>query len=101
MRYITITSKHHDAFAMWDSKVSDYTVVKRTPYGRDVLKMLAEECHKQRRRSQGETPARPHGPSSPPVAVPRVRGWRVELDWPNVKGWLPFGLPCTSRMHSD
>ena len=42
MKYITITSKHHDGFAMWDSKVSDYNIVKRTPYGKDVLKMLAE-----------------------------------------------------------
>ena len=47
MRYITITSKHHDGFAMWDSKLSDYNVAKRTPYGKDVLKMLADECHKQ------------------------------------------------------
>ncbi|HEX6891877.1 MAG TPA: alpha-L-fucosidase, partial [Chryseolinea sp.] len=47
MKYITITSKHHDGFAMWDSKVSDYNIVKRTPYGKDVLKMLADECHKQ------------------------------------------------------
>jgi alpha-L-fucosidase len=47
MKYITITSKHHDGFAMWDSKVSDYDVVERTPYGRDVLKLLADECRKQ------------------------------------------------------
>jgi alpha-L-fucosidase len=47
MRYITITSKHHDGFAMFDSKVSDYDIVDRTPYGKDVLKMLAEECRKQ------------------------------------------------------
>jgi alpha-L-fucosidase len=47
MKYITITSKHHDGFAMWDSKVSDWTIVKRTPYKKDVLKMLADECHKQ------------------------------------------------------
>ena len=47
MKYITITSKHHDGFAMWDSKVSDYNIVKRTPYGKDVLKMLAEECKKE------------------------------------------------------
>jgi alpha-L-fucosidase len=47
MKYITITSKHHDGFAMWDSKVSDWTVVKRTPYKKDVLKMLADECRKQ------------------------------------------------------
>jgi alpha-L-fucosidase len=47
MKYITITSKHHDGFAMWDSKVSDYNIVKGTPYGKDVLKMLADECHRQ------------------------------------------------------
>jgi alpha-L-fucosidase len=47
MKYITITSKHHDGFAMFDSKVSDYDIVDRTPYGKDVLKMLADECHRQ------------------------------------------------------
>lgn len=47
MNYIVITSKHHDGFAMWDSKVSDYNIVKQTPYGKDVLKMLAEECKKE------------------------------------------------------
>ena len=47
MKYITITSKHHDGFAMFDSKVSDWDIVDRTPYKKDVLKALAEECHKQ------------------------------------------------------
>ncbi len=47
VRYITITSKHHDGFAMWDSKVSDYDIMDRTPYRRDVLAMLAEACRKQ------------------------------------------------------
>jgi len=47
MKYITITSKHHDGFAMFDSKISDYDIVDRTPYGKDVLKMLKEECDKQ------------------------------------------------------
>lgn len=47
MRYITITSKHHDGFAMWDSSVSDYNIVKRTPYGKDILKLLADECRAQ------------------------------------------------------
>jgi len=47
MKYITITSKHHDGFAMFDSKVSDYNIVKKTPYEKDVLKMLAVECKKQ------------------------------------------------------
>ena len=47
MNYITITSKHHDGFAMFDSHVSDWTIVKRTPWKKDPLKMLADECHKQ------------------------------------------------------
>jgi alpha-L-fucosidase len=47
MKYITITSKHHDGFAMYDSKISDYNIVDATPYGKDVLGMLKEECDKQ------------------------------------------------------
>lgn len=47
MKYITITSKHHDGFAMYDSKVSDYNIVDATPYGKDVIAMLKEECDKQ------------------------------------------------------
>jgi alpha-L-fucosidase len=47
MKYITITSKHHDGLAMWDSKVSDWDIMDRTPYKKDVLKQLAEACRKQ------------------------------------------------------
>jgi alpha-L-fucosidase len=47
MKYITITSKHHDGFAIFDSQVSDWTIVKRTPWKKDPLKMLADESHKQ------------------------------------------------------
>lgn len=47
MKYITITAKHHDGFAMFDSKVTDWDIVERTPYKRDVIKMLADECHRQ------------------------------------------------------
>lgn len=47
MKYITITSKHHDGFAMYDSKVSDYNIVDQTPYGKDILKALKAECDKQ------------------------------------------------------
>jgi len=46
MKYLVITSKHHDGFAMFDSKASDWNIVKATPYGRDVLKPLAEACQK-------------------------------------------------------
>ena len=47
MKYITITSKHHDGFAMFDSKLTDWDIVDRTPFKKDVIKMLADECHKQ------------------------------------------------------
>lgn len=47
MKYITITSKHHDGFCMFDSKQTDWDIADRTHYGRDVLKMLADECHKE------------------------------------------------------
>jgi len=46
MQYITITSKHHDGFAMYDSTVSEYDIVDKTPYGKDVLKALAKACKK-------------------------------------------------------
>lgn len=46
MKYICFTAKHHDGFCMWDTKQTDYNVMN-TPYGKDVLKMLAEECEKQ------------------------------------------------------
>jgi alpha-L-fucosidase len=47
MRYITITSKHHDGFAMFATKQSPWNIVDATPYHKDPLKMLAEECRKQ------------------------------------------------------
>ncbi len=46
MGYFVITAKHHDGFAMYDSKVSDYNVVKATPFARDPMKELAAACRK-------------------------------------------------------
>lgn len=46
-RYICITSRHHDGFSMFHTKYSDYNVVDATPFKRDVIKELAEECQKQ------------------------------------------------------
>lgn len=47
MKYIVITSKHHDGFAMFRSKASPYNIYDATPFKRDPLKELAEACHKQ------------------------------------------------------
>ena len=46
MKYITFTTRHHDSFSMFDTKFSDWSIM-HTPYGKDVLKMLADECQKQ------------------------------------------------------
>ncbi|MEW2921293.1 alpha-L-fucosidase [Muricauda sp. ANG21] len=46
MKYITVTSKHHDGFAMFDSKLTDWDIMDRTVYKKDVLKQLAEACRK-------------------------------------------------------
>lgn len=43
-KYVTITSKHHDGFAMYGTKQSDWNIVDRTPYKKDVLKQLADAC---------------------------------------------------------
>jgi alpha-L-fucosidase len=48
VRYVTITSKHHDGFCMFDSKATEYDVVDGSPYGKDPLKALADALRKQR-----------------------------------------------------
>ena len=47
MKYIVITAKHHDGFAMFDSKVSKYNIVEATPFHRDPMKELAAACQRQ------------------------------------------------------
>ena len=46
-KYICITTRHHDGFSMFDTELSPYNIVDATPFKRDILKELADECHKQ------------------------------------------------------
>ena len=46
MRYIVVTAKHHDGFAMYHSRVDRYNIVDATPFGRDVIRELADACRK-------------------------------------------------------
>ncbi|WP_029902125.1 alpha-L-fucosidase [Prevotella sp. 10(H)] len=46
MKYITFTSRHHDGFSNWDTKQSDWNIMN-TPYGKDLLKQLSDECKRQ------------------------------------------------------
>lgn len=46
MKYIILTSRHHDGFSNWDTKQSKWNIMN-TPYGKDLIKQLADECHKE------------------------------------------------------
>ena len=46
MKYFVFTSKHHDGFAMYHSKVDKFNVVDATPYGRDIVAQFGEACYK-------------------------------------------------------
>jgi len=46
MKYITLITRHHDGFSMWDTKYSDFNIM-HSPYKKDIVKMMADECHKQ------------------------------------------------------
>jgi alpha-L-fucosidase len=46
MNYITLITRHHDGFSMWNTKYSDFNIMN-TPYHKDIVKMIADECHKQ------------------------------------------------------
>jgi alpha-L-fucosidase len=47
MQYITITSRHHDGFSMFQTKASPYNIIDATPYRKDPLMELAKECEKE------------------------------------------------------
>ncbi len=46
MEYLCVTTKHHDGFCLWDTAQTDYNVMN-TPYGRDILGLLAGACHRR------------------------------------------------------
>ncbi len=46
MKYFIVTAKHHDGFAMYDSKVSDFDIIDKTPFKRDPMAELAAACRK-------------------------------------------------------
>ncbi|MCQ2155408.1 MAG: alpha-L-fucosidase, partial [Bacteroidales bacterium] len=46
MKYIVLTTKHHDGFCLWDTKTTEHNIMN-TPYGKDVLKQLADAAHER------------------------------------------------------
>ncbi len=47
IKYLVITSKHHDGFCLWDSKITGYDIIDATPFKRDILAELSQACKKQ------------------------------------------------------
>lgn len=47
MKYVCITTKHHDGFCLWDTKLTPYNTMN-TPYGRDILRQLVDACHRRK-----------------------------------------------------
>lgn len=91
MKYMVITSKHHEGFAMYHSKVSSFNIVDATPFGRDVIYELANACAKKGLKfgvyySQdldwaepdgGGYTASQHGPAD------HLMGWTNDWDFPD------------------
>ena len=46
MKYLCITTKHHDGFCLWDTRQTSYNTMN-TPYGKDVLRLLSDACHRR------------------------------------------------------
>lgn len=87
MKYLVITSKHHDGFAMFDSPSSDYNIKVRTPYGKDPMKELIVACHKHGLKfgfyySLGRDWQDPDVPTNWPVKAGRSNIW----DFPDEDG---------------
>lgn len=77
MKYIVITAKHHDGFALFDSKVTTWDIADATPYGKDLIKPLAEACHRHGIKlglyySQAQDWVNPGGAAARKVAT---EGW--------------------------
>ncbi|WP_312747873.1 alpha-L-fucosidase [Sphingobacterium multivorum] len=80
MKYMVITAKHHDGFAMYNSAVSDYNIVKRSPWAKDPMKELAAACKKYGLKlcfyySLGRDWENPDVPTNWPVKAGRSNTW--------------------------
>lgn len=80
MKYLVITAKHHDGFAMYNSAVSDYNIVKRTPWAKDPMKELAVACKKYGLKlcfyySLGRDWENPDVPTNWPTKAGRSNTW--------------------------
>jgi len=93
MKYITITSKHHDGFAIFETRQSGWNVVARTTYGKDVIRQLAEQCHQQgiklffyySQLDWHNTDYFPRGRTGHSTGRPESGNWNAYLDYMNAQ----------------
>ncbi len=91
MKYMVITSKHHEGFALFKSEVDSYNVVDATPFKRDIIKELADSCHKKGLKfglyySQALDWHEPHsGGWSEQTETAAGKPWKNTWDFPDEK----------------
>ncbi len=91
MQYMVVTSKHHEGFALFHSKADSFNVVDATPFGRDIIKELAEACYKHGLKfglyySQELDWAHPHGggyKNIPFLNLEETTSWTNDWDFPD------------------
>ncbi|MBP5486094.1 MAG: alpha-L-fucosidase [Bacteroidales bacterium] len=114
MKYIIITAKHHEGFAMFDTAASDFDIVDATPLKRDLMAELAEACHREglgigfyySQFQDWTAPGGGNGPATDPTGrpvsfdeyfrtkcVPQVeelttKYGEIELIWFDTPGWM-------------
>ena len=96
MKYFVVTSKHHDGFAMFRSKVDKYNVVDATPFKRDVVEELANACAKHGLKfglyySQEVDWHHPHGGGYTNSDLCSGTSWDNNWDWPD-RGAKDFSI---------
>ena len=94
-QYMVFTTKHHDGFCMFDSSYTDYKVTK-TPYGRDIVKMLSQACDKRNMRlGFYYSPPDMHHPDFRDTSKPASENWNGEPqrpEWPLYLDYMQLQL---------
>jgi len=98
MKYIVITAKHHDGFAMWDSKLTDYDIIDSTGFGRDPMRELRDASKRAGLLfgfyySHAQDWSHPYGQRNSRdfgYEQPQKRGWFNQPEWTEYreKSWI-------------
>jgi len=90
MRYMVITTKHHDGFCMFDAPGTDYKITN-TPYGKDVVALLAAACHEQQMPlGFYYSPPDMHHPGFRDTSKPARENWNGEPSRPQWSSYLDY-----------